>query len=178
MYTSTITLNGRKLKGTLDFYVLKKSQQELTKIGLNLRIEQILSELLEGNVVVMSTVFIQSITRLTDVEPEELLELKTKHFKFKNNDEWLKQCFDEWFSYFENLCLACLPKNEKKAESEFEDFPISDSEDDFDFAQLEYTWTHVLKRDGFWGITLKNFVEQIDIYKRQNQQKTEEIEEL
>lgn len=178
MYTSTIKLSGKKLKGTLDFYVLKKVQQELLSVGLDLRIEQILSELLEGNVVVMSSVFIQSIMRLTDIEPEELLELKNAHFKSKSSEEWLEKCFEQWFAYFENLCVACLPKSNKKTESEFEDFPTSESEDDFDFAQLEYTWTYVLKRDGFWSTTLKNFVEQVEIYKRQNQQKTEEIEEL
>lgn len=178
MYTSTIKLSGKKLKGTLDFYVLKKVQQELLSVGLDLRIEQILSELLEGNVVVMSSVFIQSIMRLTDIEPEELLELKNAHFKSKSSEEWLEKCFEQWFAYFENLCVACLLKSNKKTESEFEDFPTSESEDDFDFAQLEYTWTYVLKRDDFWSTTLKNFVEQVEIYKRQNQQKTEEIEEL
>lgn len=178
MYTATIKFNDKKLKGTLDFYVLKKVQQELISIGINLRIEQILAELLEGNVIVMSSIFIQSIVRLTDIDPEELLELKNKHFKLKSDDKWLEKCFGEWFGYFEDLCVACLPKSDKKIESEFEDFPTSESKDDFDFAQLEYTWTYVLKRDDFWNTTLKNFVEQVEIYKRQNQQKTEEIEEL
>ncbi len=168
----------KTLKGTLDFYVLKKVQQELLSIGMDLRIEQILAELLEGNVVVMSSVFIQSIMRLTDIEPEELLELKNAHFKSKSGVEWLEKCFKQWFAYFENLCVACLPKNDKKIESEFEDFPTSESKDDFNFAQLEYTWTYVLKRNDFWATTLKNFVEQIEIYKCQNQLKTEEVEEL
>lgn len=178
MYTSTIKLSGKKLKGTLDFYVLKKVQRELLTVGMELRIEQILQELLEGNVVVMSSVFIQSIIRMTDINPEELLELKNKHFKLKSDEKWLEKCFKDWFGYFEDLCVACLPKTDKKIESEFEDFPTSESKEDFDFAQLEYTWTYVLNRDDFWDTTLKNFVEQIEIYKRQNQQKAEEIEEL
>lgn len=178
MYTSTIKFNGKKLKGTLDFYVLKKVQYELLSIGIDLKIEQILKELLEGNAVVMSSVFIQSIMRITDIESEELLELKNAHFNLRSDEEWLVQCFKAWFGYFETLCVACLPKNDKKVESDFEDFPISESKDDFDFAQLEYTWTYVLKRDDFWSTTLKNFVEQVEIFKRQHQQKAEEIEEL
>ena len=63
MYDAYLVLNNRELVGTLDFYVLKTTQESLKKNGLELTIPEVLKASLDGNALVMSTLLINSVMR-------------------------------------------------------------------------------------------------------------------
>ena len=71
--------------------------------------------------------------------------------------------------------MKCLPKTKSKEESIFEDDYYDDKDWEFDY--MEYIWNSIIGRnDNFWNITPKNYFEQVEIYKKFNNIKTEEVE--
>ena len=87
MFDAYLTLSDRELIGTLDFYVLKTTQEDLKKNEVNLTIPEVCKRAFEGDALVISTLLINSIIRKTDVTPQEIMQLReadTKKKKKKN----------------------------------------------------------------------------------------------
>ena len=76
MFDAYLTLSDRELIGTLDFYVLKTTQEDLKKNEVNLTIPEVCKRAFEGDALVISTLLINSIIRKTDVTPQEIMQLR------------------------------------------------------------------------------------------------------
>ena len=167
MYDAYLVLNNRELVGTLDFYVLKTTQESLKKNGLELTIPEVLKASLDGNALVMSTLLINSVMRKTKITADEIFKLREADIKDDPNNDKLKESFAKMFQYFLDLFEICF-SNEfemSKKEVEFED-EEDETPKDYDFALMEYMWTTYLHRNDFWEITPKKYIEQIKIFEK------------
>lgn len=167
MYEAYLILNNRELVGTLDFYVLKTTQESLRKNGVELTIPDLLKASLEGDALVMSTLLIHSLMRKTKITADEIFNLRADDIKDDKNNEKLKESFTKIFQYFIDLYDACfsteLSCSEKQ--NEFEDEEDLEKKD-YDFPMMEYMWTTHLNRNDFWETTPRNYIEQIKIFDR------------
>lgn len=167
MFEAYLTLSDRELIGTLDFYVLKTTQDDLKKNEVNLTIPELCKKAFEGDALVISTLLINSIMRKTDVTPQEIMQLREAD---TNRDEKkIGECFIKIFDYLKELFEVCFPTEEYQPfvddddalfEDEFED------EKDYDFATMEYMWITYLHRNDFWETTPKKYIEQIQIFSK------------
>lgn len=174
MYSSQIIIDNKKYIGILDFWVLKKVQEDLKELGQEVKINEIFEGLSNIENIKMESVMsilLFSIVRGSNVEVEEI------------EDKFLKDKFDIdkfniLFKYINNLILKCMPmKSNEEALFEFEE--DIEEEEDWDFSYMEYLWYSVLKRsDDFYSITPKNFFSQMDIYKKMNNIKEENVKYL
>lgn len=176
MYSSKIIIDNKKYIGILDFWALKKVQEDLKELGQELKIHEIfesLSDIKNIKMEAVMSILLFSIVRGSRVETEEV------------EDKFLKDKFDIdkfniLFEYINSLILKCMPMKSDTNEEELFEFEedIKD-EEDWDFPYMEYLWYSVLKRtDDFYSITPKNFFSQMDIYKKMNNVKTEKVEYL
>lgn len=176
MYISTLELNGKKYKGTLDFFVLKDVQDDLSKIGIKATIPQIFKSISEFDMNYISSFVLKSLSRIDEISEEEFL----KNYLSQKNDEDILNNFNSIFTYINDLMDKCLYKSKKtkKENSIFDDEEDFNSED-WDLSSMEYTWNSVLNRqENILNITPKNYFEQIEIYKKVNKIKDVEIEEV
>lgn len=176
MYSSKIIIDNKKYIGILDFWVLKKVQEDLKELGQELKIYEIfegLSDIENIKMEAVMSIVLFSIIRGSKAEAEEV---ESKFIK----DKFDIDKFNALFEYINSLILKCMPmkKNSKDEDLiEFED-DIEEKED-WDFPYMEYLWYSVLKRtDDFYSITPKNFFSQMDIYKKMNNIKTENVKYL
>lgn len=176
MYSSQIIIDNKKYIGILDFWVLKKVQEDLKELGQDLRVYEIfksLSDIENIKMEAVMSILLFSIVRGSKVEVEEV---ESKFIK----DKFDIDKFNALFEYINKLLLKCMPmkKNSKDEDLiEFED-DIEEKED-WDFPYMEYLWYSVLKRtDDFYSITPKNFFSQMDIYKNMNNIKEENVKYL
>lgn len=176
MYQATIQLTNQMLTGTLDFYVLYQVKQELEGIGRKLTIPQLLESVGQEDFQCLFLIFICSIQRTSGLSIAEIKSLYDAHRSQDETDEWILSCLINLYQYIQALFKTCLVMKEQEEESEFEDIPLS-SKDDWDFAWLEYQWTSVLKRQGFWSTTPKNFMQQLEAHQQFHGIKKENIEE-
>lgn len=176
MYQSRIQLTNQMLTGTLDFYVLYQVQQELKVNGKLLTIPQILEAVGEEDFQCLFLLFIYSIQRVTGHSVTEIQSLYDQHRQQDDSTEWALSCLIQVYEYIQHLFKACLVMNESEEESEFEDVPLSSSED-WDFTWLEYVWTSVLNREHFWNATPKNFMQQLEVHQRFHGIEKEKVEE-
>lgn len=172
MYTAYLTLNNKIFEGTLDFYVLKETQNTLKKMNKNLKIIDIFNKIAEQDMEVISTLILQSLMRKNNNA-----NIIKKSYTAKKTDEEVVEYFIAINSFMLDLLEECMPKaNKKESESEFEDIPSSK---DWDISTMEYLWTTVLKRNDFWRTTPKNYFEQVDIHsKLNNPKKNKKVEEI
>ena len=176
MYSSKIIIDNKMYIGILDFWVLKKVQEDLKELDQELKIYEIfegLSDIENIKMEAVMSILLFSIIRGSKTEAEEV---ESKFIK----DKFDIDKFNALFEYINNLILKCMPmkKNSKDEDLiEFED-DIEEKED-WDFPYMEYLWYSVLKRtDDFYSITPKNFFSQMDIYKKMNNIKTENVKYL
>lgn len=178
MYISTLELNGKKYKGTLDFFVLKDIQDDLSKIGIITTIPNIFKAISEFDMNYISSFVLKSISRIDEISEEEFLE---NYLSQKNEEEIIKN-FNSIFIYINDLMSKCLykPKKLKKEEDIFEDEEDDDTNiEDWDLSNIEYTWNSILNRqENILTITPKNYFEQIEIYKKVNKINDNEVKEM
>ncbi|MDB8553916.1 hypothetical protein [Turicibacter sanguinis] len=175
MYLATLEVNGNKFTGTLDFHTLKTIQNYLVKINKEMTIPQIVESISKFDISVLVILIYHSINRITSLNEDEFMnEVMTD-----STDEELLERYSKFFDYISELFRVCLPKI-KESDDEFEDIPDSfaDEDKDWDFSYMEYVWMSGLKRDHFWETTPKNFFEQIEIHRKLNTPKQEDVEEL
>lgn len=171
MFSSKIIINGKKFEGILDFWVLKKVQNDLKEHEIDYKIHELFEKLadiknIDMNIVTSLLLF--SIVRYMKIDEEiiekEFLEDKLDLDKFNNI-----------FSYINKLIINAMPMDENKEDI----FEEEIEQEDWDFPYMEYLWYSILKRtDDFYGITPKIFFEQMDIYKKMNNVKEENIKYL
>ncbi|WP_286315885.1 hypothetical protein [Romboutsia ilealis] len=80
------------------------------------------------------------------------------------------------FEYINKLLEKCMPSIDKTKEigDLFEEEDIEKKDWDFDY--MEYLWYSILKRtDDFYKITPKTFFKQMDIWKKMNNVKEENV---
>ena len=162
MYKAILNLNGKKIEGTLTFYILKKIQDEiLINFERKLTISEIFEKLAEDDMQILSAFLIYSTN-------------KDLNFDFNNLD------LEEVYRYIKRLLEICMPLKEISNDDDFEDIPNFSVESDWEFEWMEFMWNTNLKRsDEFLNITPKRFFEQMEVYKKVNNIKNEDtIEEL
>lgn len=177
MYISTLELNNKKYKGTLDFFVLKDIQDDLSKIGITTTIPNIFKAISEFNMDYISSFVLKSISRIDEVSEEDFLE---NYLNQKDDEEMLKN-FNSIFIYINDLMSKCLykPNKLKKENDIFEDEEDDINIQDWDLSNIEYTWNSILNRqENILNITPKNYFEQIEIYKKVNKINDNEVEEM
>ena len=177
MYISTLELNGKKYKGTLDFFVLKDIQDDLSKIGIETTIPNIFKAISEFDMNYISSFVLKSISRIDEISEEEFL----KNYISQKNEEEIIKNFNSIFIYINDLMSKCLykPKKLKKEEDIFEDEEDDTNIEDWDLSNIEYTWNSILNRqENILTITPKNYFEQIEIYKKVNKINDNEVKEM
>lgn len=161
METATLELGKNKYKGILDMKHIKKIQYELSKKGFNYRIDQLFEELSKPNMLVVLEFILQSTNRCIE---DLLIEIINEDLK-------------NIFNYINELLEISLPKKKSLGMDEFESLEIEEEKEDWDFEFMQYIWYSELKRtDNFWDITPKTFNSQIDIHKKMNGKKEDNIE--
>lgn len=174
MHSSKIIINNHKFEGTLDFYVLKKVQEDLLEHGYNYTISDIfknLSDLENLNMYIVMSLLLNSIVRYSNIDEEEL----EKEF---NKDTLDLNKFNLIFEYINKLLVKCMPKNTNN-EDLFEEEDDIEVKEDWDFEYMEYLWYSILKRqDDFYKVTPKTFFSQMNIYKKMNNVKEDNVKYL
>ena len=171
MYTSTLNLDGHEFKGTMDIYSLKKIQEDLLNEGEQTSITNIFIKISEFNMLYISSFVLNTLARIDKSQSNKFLEI---YLKDTGDLEALNR-FNSIFTYINDVMMKCLPKTKSKEESIFEDDYYDDKDWEFDY--MEYIWNSIIGRnDNFWNITPKNYFEQVEIYKKFNNIKTEEVE--
>ena len=174
MYTSTLNLDGHEFKGTMDIYSLKKIQEDLLNEGEQTSITNIFIKISEFNMLYISSFVLNTLARIDKSQSNKFLEI---YLKDTDDLEALNR-FNSIFTYINDVMTNCLPKTkESKEESIFEDDYLLYEDKDWELDYMEYIWNSIIGRnDNFWNITPKNYFEQLNIYKKFNNIKDEEVE--
>ena len=174
MYTSTLNLDGHEFKGTMDIYSLKKIQEDLLNEGEQTSITNIFIKISEFNMLYISSFVLNTLARIDKSQSNKFLEI---YLKDTDDLEALNR-FNYIFTYINDVMTKCLPKTkESKEESIFEDDYLLYEDKDWELDYMEYIWNSIIGRnDNFWNITPKNYFEQLNIYKKFNNIKDEEVE--
>lgn len=171
MFSSKIIINNNKFEGILDFWVLKKVQNDLKENGIDYKIHELfekISDIKNIDISIVTSLLLFSIVRYMKID-ESIVE---KEFLADKLD---LEKFNNIFSYINKLIINAMPMNEDKEEV----FEEEIEQEDWDFPYMEYLWYSVLKRtDDFYSITPKIFFEQMDIYKKMNNVKDENVKYL
>lgn len=175
MYTSKLEIGEKQFKGTLDMYVLKDIQEDLSKLDIYTTIPNIFTKLSKLDMTYISSLVLKSISRIDESLEKEFLEI---YLREREDELENINMFNSIFIYINDLMDKCIPKsNSKEKESIFEDEYLLYEDIDWELDYMEYVWNSVIGRnDNFWNITPKNYFEQIEIYKKFNNIKTEEVE--
>lgn len=172
MYTSTLNLYGQEFKGTMDIYALKKIQEDLLNEGEQTSVTNIFIKISEFNMLYISSFVLNTLARVDKEQSNKFLEL---YLKNTDDDLEVLNRFNSIFTYINDVMIKCLPKSKSKEKSIFEDDYYDEKDWEFDY--MEYIWNSIIGRnDNFWNITPKNYFEQVEIYKKFNNIKTEEVE--
>lgn len=169
MFSSNIIINNKKFEGILDFWVLKKVQNDLAEKGIDYKVHELFSKIsdienIDMNIVTSLLLF--SIVRYMKID-ENMIE---KEFIEDTLD---LQKFNNIFIYINKLINNSMPINEKNDDLFEEEYV---EQEDWDFPYMEYLWYSVLKRtDDFYSKTPKTFFGQMDIYKKMNNVKEENV---
>ena len=174
MYTSTLNLDGHEFKGTMDIYSLKKIQEDLLNEGEQTSITNIFIKISEFNMLYISSFVLNTLARIDKSQSNKFLEIYLKD----TDDLEAFNRFNSIFTYINDVMTKCLPKTkESKEESIFEDDYLLYEDKDWELDYMEYIWNSIIGRnDNFWNITPKNYFEQLNIYKKFNNIKDEEVE--
>ena len=171
MFSSKIVINNNKFEGILDFWVLKKVQMDLKENGIDYKIHELfqsISDIENIEISIVTSLLLFSIVRYMKID-ESIVE---KEFL---EDELNINKFNTIFLYINKLIINAMPINDNKEDVFEEDI----EQEDWDFPYMEYLWYSILKRnDDFYSITPKIFFEQMDIYKKMNNVKEENIKYL
>lgn len=170
MFSSKIIINNKKFEGILDFWVLKKVQASLKELGLDFKIHELFDKIADFENIEMSIVtslLLFSILRYMNIA-EETIENEFMEDKLD------LEKFNEIFIYINSLVNNSMPMKETKDLDLFEEEQIE--QEDWNFSYMEYLWYSVLKRsDDFYSTTPKTFFSQMDIHKKMNNIKEENI---
>lgn len=161
MYSEIIEINNKKFVGTLDFWVLKKVQEDIEKIDKFYTISQLFKRISDVNDIDMR--IIMSILYFSIIREKNDIDIENEFMKEELNLEK----FDSIFKYINSLLKKCMPLRQRTSEFEEEDLGIEIKED-WDFDYMEYIWDSVLNRTDFYKTTPKNFFSQVKIYKEVN----------
>lgn len=175
MYKSTLNMDGHSFKGTLDMYTLKKIQEDLLNNGEKTTITNIFFKLSKLDMLYISSFVQNTLSRINSSDADKFLEI---YLTEPEDDLDILNRFDSIFTYVNDVIEKCLPKNKKqKEEILFEDDYLLYEDKDWELDYMEYIWNSVIGRnDNFWSITPKNYFEQLNIYKKFNNIKDEEVE--
>lgn len=170
MFSSKIIINNKKFEGILDFWVLKKVQNNLNENGLDYKIHQLfekISDIQNIDMNIVTSLLLFSVVRYSKVDAEVI----EKEFI---EDKLDLQKFNNLFIYINKLITNSMPLNKNNDVDLFEEEEVN--KEDWDFSYMEYLWHSVLKRnDDFYKTTPKTFFEQMDIYKKMNNVKEENV---
>lgn len=174
MYKSVLEMDGKKFIGTMDMYVLRKIQENLLNEGEKTTIPNIFIKISKFDMLYISSFVLNTLSRINEVETQKFLEIYLKDIE---DDLEVLDRFNSIFAYINDIIEKCLPKAKKSEESIFEDDYLLYEDKDWELDYMEYIWNSVIGRnDDFWSITPKNYFEQLNIYKKFNNIKDEEVE--
>lgn len=173
MYTAKLRLNKTEYEGTLTFETLKNIQKVLKKeFEKELTIQDIIIALSTQDFVVISVFLIETIKTVNkNIDEKEIVE----SFETDNIEKSIEK-FENIFKYITEILEECMPRLDKSDEDEFED--IIEETKDWEFGWMQYLWETILKRNNFYSRTSKEFFEQLEIHKKANNIKDENVEEI
>ncbi|MFR5561934.1 hypothetical protein [uncultured Clostridium sp.] len=167
MYKAYLQIDDLKLPGTLDMYVIKRTQEELHECNKLLKVHEIFEGIAQMDFHCIAALILQSVLRVSGLDEEEFIKI---YLKERSDDKIAQKLLNE-SKYLNELLKKCMFKSkEQKEDDEFEEIPnfTEDKSKDWDFPYMEFFWTTKLKRNDFWSITPKHYFEQIEIYERVN----------
>ena len=175
MYKSILNIDGNVLIGTMDMYVLKRIQEDLSNEGEKTTIPNIFIQISKLNMLYISSFTLNTLSRIDKTYSEKFLDMYLN--ENKNELEALNK-FTSIFEYINDTMNRCLPKNiDNREESIFEDDYLLYEDKDWELDYMEYIWHNIIGRnDDFWNITPKNYFEQLNIYKKFNNIEDENVE--
>lgn len=160
-----IILDNKIYEGTLNFYAIKKVQEELKNRNFEHKVYHIFKYL--GNEkyfgkdefnVTLTSLLLYSISSLGHKEEE----VSKSFLKEEDLNIYIVKVLD----FINELINKCMPKSDEEDEYEKPDWW---SPKDWNFDEMEYMWYTILKRnDDFYKISPKEFFSQMDIYKKIN----------
>lgn len=180
MYKAKLKLNNNEFEGTLTFETLKNIQRSLRKeFDRKLNVQEIFIALSSRDFEVISCFLIETIK---SCNYDKSKEIKLSNRNYDDIESEIEE-LENIYKYINDILDECLPLNSSNNDSEFEDeFEdiIEDCKDckDWEFGWMQYLWESVLKRNNFYNKTAKEFFEQLEIHKKANNVKDEEVEEL
>ena len=138
MFSSKIIINNNKFEGILDFWVLKKIQNNLKEQDIRYyKIHELfekMSDIENIDMNIITSLLLFSIVRYMKIDEiiveKEFLEDKLDLEKFNNI-----------FSYINKLIINAMPMDENKEDI----FEEEIEQEDWDFPYMEYLWYSVLK---------------------------------
>ncbi|MGL4731254.1 MAG: hypothetical protein ACRCW0_06690 [Clostridium sp.] len=176
MYTAMLKLNGCDFKGTIDMFVIKSTQQILKKQEMDYTVPILINKIAQLDSECLIPFIITSISRLDKSIESKVYE---SYLTNETNIEAKLENVKNIMSYIHDLFESCMPKDNSKKESIYDDEEEVLLMDDWDFPNMEYMWKTTIGRDeSFWDITPQNFFEQIDIFREVNNMTNEAIEEI
>ncbi len=175
MYSSEIEINKSEFRGILDFYVLRKVQEDLKQYGYEYKIHELfesISDIEKINMYTITSIILFSVSRYEKIN-KKIIE--TEFIEDKRDIEK----FSGIFQYINELLEKCMPLKQIEDDDLFEEFEDEKDKKDWDFDYMEYLWYSVLKRtDDFYKITPKVFFSQMSIWKKVNNVKEEKVQYL
>lgn len=176
MYSTEIEINTKEFRGILDFYVIRKVQEDLKKYGYDYKIFEIfdsVSDIENINMYTVTSIILFSISRY------ECINKTIVEKEFLDDERDLNK-FSEIFNYINRLLEKCMPLKKTEDDYLFEEFDedIKDKKD-WDFDYIEYLWYSVLKRtDDFYKVTPRVFFSQMNIWKEAHKVKDDKVQYL
>ena len=169
MYCETIEINNKKFIGTLDFWVLRKVQEDIEKVDKFYTMSQLFKRISDVNNIDMriitSILYFSIIRKNNDSDIEKVFM----------EDELNLEKFNSIFNYINLLLKKCMPLKENISENLFEEEDLGiEIKEDWDFDYMEYIWNSILNRTNFYKTTHKNFFSQVKVYKDVNKIKDDE----
>lgn len=159
----------------MDFYVIKMVQEDLNKHGFDYKVKDIFKSLSDSenmNMYTLASIILNSVIRVENIDEEEV----EKSFISATSD---LETYVSIFEYINNLLEKCMPSSNKLDEIDdlFEEEEVDNKDWDFDY--MEYLWYSILKRvDDFYSVTPKIFFKQMDIWKKMNNVREENVNYL
>lgn len=175
MNSALLKINNKEFKGTIDFYVLRKVQEDLVQYGYEFKIFELfesMSDIKNINMYTVTSIILFSISRYSNINEKIVEEEFIK-------DERDIEKFSYIFEYINKLLEKCMPLKESLDENLFDEEDDFKDKKDWDFEYMEYLWYSVIKRqDDFYRVTPRNFFSQMEIWKKMHKVKEENVKYL
>ena len=118
MYKAYLQIDDLKLPGTLDMYVIKRTQEELHECNKLLKVHEIFEGIAQMDFHCIAALILQSVLRVSGLDEEEFIKI---YLKERSDDKIAQKLLNE-SKYLNELLKKCMFKSkEQKEDDEFEE---------------------------------------------------------